>query len=78
MNTSLKRNLTQRNCLGARFLKKLDIDNKISFNEHVKSIFKKKNNELMGLSKSSPLVHLGKRKILLNAFVQSLQKSHLE
>ena len=78
MNTNLKRNLTQRNCLGARFLKKLDIDNKISFNEHVKSICKKKNNKLMGLSKSSPFVHLGKRKILLNAFVQSLQKSSLE
>ena len=44
------------------------IDNKLSFEEHFKSICKKANNILITLVSSTPYMEIGKRKLLLNAF----------
>ena len=47
------------------------IDNKLSFEEHFKSICKKANNILITLVSSTPYMEIGKRKLLLTAFVNA-------
>ena len=58
MNTNLQRNLLKRNHSRIRFLKKHDIDNKLSFDEYVKNICEMKNNKLTVLSKSPPFMDI--------------------
>ena len=46
----------------------VEIDNKLSFEEHFKSICRKANSKLTTMVSSTPYMETGKRKLLLNAF----------
>ena len=62
VSESLIKNNTCEKLLGVK------IDNKLSFDTHVKGLCKKANNKLRALVRATPYMSLEKRKLLMNSF----------